>query len=145
MKVTVRLFAALRERAGSDRIELDLPTGASVGDALAQLDHLSGGAKLVMAVNREYAEPSTVLAEGDELAAVPPVSGGAVSSEPLSVGSVAARVADPRAGAVVTFSGVTREVSHLDYEAYEEMAAPKIAEIVAAAIDRHSLCAAAAR
>jgi molybdopterin synthase catalytic subunit/molybdopterin converting factor small subunit len=144
MKVTVRLFAALRERAGSDRIELDLPVGANVGDALARLEHLSGGAKLVMAVNREYAEPSTVLAEGDELAAVPPVSGGAVLDEPLSVDAVAARVADPRAGAVVTFSGVTREVPHLDYEAYEEMASERIDQIVAEAIQKHGLCAAAA-
>lgn len=144
MRVTVRLFAVLRQRAGSDRIELDLPTGASVGDALAQLDHLSGGAKLVMAVNREYANEAQVLAEGDELAAVPPVSGGAVMSQPLSIDSVAARVADPRAGAVVTFSGVTRAVSHLDYEAYEEMASARIDQIVADAIVKHGLCAAAA-
>lgn len=144
MKITVRLFAALRERAGSDRIELELPAGASVGDALARIDHLSGGARIVLAVNREYAEPGRLLAEGDELAAVPPVSGGAVSQEPLSIDSVAERVRDPRAGAIVTFSGVTRDVPQLDYEAYEEMASERIDQIVADAIERHGLCAAAA-
>lgn len=144
MRVTVRLFAALRERAGSDRIELELPAGANVGDALTRLDHLSGGAKLVLAVNREYAAPTQLLNEGDELAAVPPVSGGAIMGEPLSVDSVAARVADPRAGAIVTFAGVTRAVSHLDYEAYEEMAGERIDQIVADAIAKHHLCAAAA-
>ena len=85
MKITVRLFAALRERAGQDRIELDLPPGASVGDALAQIDHLSGGARIVLAVNREYAEPGRLLVEGDELAAVPPVSGGAISHQRLGL------------------------------------------------------------
>jgi molybdopterin synthase catalytic subunit/molybdopterin converting factor small subunit len=144
MKVTVRLFAALRERAGSDRIELDLPAGASVADALAQLDHLAGGAKLVLAVNRVYAEPAQLLADGDELAAVPPVSGGAVTSEPLSIDAVLARVADPRAGAIVAFAGTTREVSHLDYEAYVEMAGERIEEIVADAVAKHGLCKAAA-
>lgn len=144
MKVTVRLFAALRERAGSNEIELELPAGSDVGDALAQLEYLSGGATLVLAVNREYADRAQVLLEGDELAAVPPVSGGAIMSEPLSIDSVAARVADPRAGAVVTFAGVTRDVSHLDYEAYEEMAAERIDQIVVEAIERHGLCAAAA-
>ena len=53
-------------------------------------------------------------------------------------------VRDPRAGAVVVFEGVTREVSHLEYEAYAEMAEPQMAEIVRGAIERHGLCAAAA-
>jgi MoaE-MoaD fusion protein len=68
----------------------------------------------------------------------------AVRAESLSLDALAAAVRDPRAGAVVTFSGVTREVDHLDYEAYAEMAAEQIEAIVAAAIERHGLCAAAA-
>jgi molybdopterin converting factor subunit 1 len=151
MRITVRLFAMLRERAGSDALELDLPDGARVSDALAELDHLAGGLSLVMAVNREYAARDQPLAAGDELALIPPVSGGAITAPhvavreaPLSLDELAARVRDPRAGAVVTFSGVTRDVGWLDYEAYAEMATPQMLAIVEAAIARHGLCAAAA-
>jgi molybdopterin synthase catalytic subunit len=140
----VRLFAGLRERAGRDELELELPDGARVADALAQVEHLAPGVSLVLAVNREYADADLVLSAGDELAVVPPVSGGAVLDGPLSLDDVAARVADPRAGAVVTFSGVTRDVEFLDYDAYAEMAAERIDRIVAEAIERHGLCAAAA-
>jgi molybdopterin synthase catalytic subunit len=153
MRVRVRLFAVLRERAGRDTIELDLPEGARVADALAAVDDLAGGLSLVLAVNREYAETDAPLAAGDELALIPPVSGGAggardpharVTAQPLSADAVAALVRDPRAGAVVTFQGVTREVHHLDYEAYEAMAVEAMRAILAAAVDRHGLCAAAA-
>ncbi|WP_051221751.1 molybdenum cofactor biosynthesis protein MoaE [Conexibacter woesei] len=144
MKVSVRLFAGLREAAGRDELELELPDGARVADALAQVQHLAPGTSLVLAVNREYAARDVVLVEGDELAVVPPVSGGEVVEGELSLDAVAARVADPRAGAVVTFSGVTRDVDFLDYEAYAEMAGAKIDAIVAEAIERHGLCRAAA-
>ena len=151
MQVRVRLFAALRERAGSEELELELPADARVRDVLAQIDWLTGGLKVVMAINREYADGDAVLHSGDELALIPPVSGGSVGAlharvieEPLSLDRLVEFVRDPRAGAVVTFLGVTRDVSHLDYEAYTEMAEPKIAEIVAAAVGRHGLCAAAA-
>jgi molybdopterin synthase catalytic subunit len=151
MVVHVRLFAALRERAGRDAIDLELPDGALVSDALAAVDDLARGLPLVLAVNREYASRGDALAPGDELALIPPVSGGAataphvaVRAEALSLDALAAAVRDPRAGAVVTFSGVTREVDHLDYEAYAEMAAEQIEAIVAAAIERHGLCRAAA-
>ena len=147
MQVRVRLFAGLRERAGANSLDLTLPDGASVGDALDAVGDVAAGIPVVMAVNREYADRDVALAEGDELALIPPVSGGSdlVTTEPLSLDELAAAVRDPRAGAMVTFSGVTREVAMLDYEAYAEMAGPKIAEIVAAAIERHGLCAAAAR
>jgi molybdopterin synthase catalytic subunit len=151
MHVRVRLFAALRERAGTDQIELELPDGASVGDALQRMQSLTDGVSVVMAVNREYADPSEPLHSGDEVALIPPVSGGSVGSlharvtaEPLALDPLVELVRDPRAGAVVTFQGVTREVAELDYEAYAPMAEQKIAEIVAAAIERHGLCAAAA-
>ena len=65
VKVTVRLFAQLRERAGRPSLELELPEGARVADALAALDHLAGGLSLVLAVNREYAAPDLVLRAGD--------------------------------------------------------------------------------
>ncbi len=151
MKVTVRLFAILRQRAGRDTLELDLPEDARVSDALAAVDDLAGGLTLVMAVNREYAAADHPLAAGDELALIPPVSGGATTAphvaireEALSADAVAARVRDPRAGAVVVFEGVTRDVGWLDYEAYVEMATEQITAIVVAAVERHGLCAAAA-
>jgi molybdopterin synthase catalytic subunit len=150
MQVSVRLFAALRERAGAGELELELPDGALVRDALRQVSTLTDGVPVVMAVNREYAGEDRVLAPGDELALIPPVSGGAVglvhvriTEEALRLDPLLHRVRDPRAGAVVTFLGVTREVAALDYEAYPEMAAGKLGEIAAAAVDRHGLCAAA--
>ncbi len=147
MRVKIRLFAVLRERAGAGSLELDLPEGARVADALAAVDHLAAGVPLVMAVNREYANPDVELRAGDELALVPPVSGGAgrvrLTREPLRLDPLLDAVRDPRAGAVVTFSGVTREVDHLDYEAYAEMAEERMEAIVAGAVARHGLCAAA--
>jgi molybdopterin synthase catalytic subunit len=153
VEVTVRLFAMLRERAGAPELTLELPDGALVRDALASepLAALADGIPLVMAVNREYADGEHVLDAGDELALIPPVSGGStaaapwvrVSEEPLSLDALAARVRDPRAGAVVTISGVTREVERLEYEAYAEMAEERMAVIAVEALERHGLCAAA--
>ncbi len=151
MEVSVRLFAGLRARAGADAIRIELPDGARVGDALAQMSELTAGLPVVMAVNREYARPEDPLTPGDELALIPPVSGGAVSalhvrltSEPLALDPLLERVRDPRAGAVTSFLGVTRDVSALQYEAYPEMALEQMRVIVAAAIEEHALCAAAA-
>ena len=147
----MRLFAGLRERAGADELELELPEGALVGDALERMRALTEGVPVVMAVNREYADAGATLHAGDEVALIPPVSGGAVGTlhvritgEPLSLDRLIELVTDPRAGAVVTFLGVTREVPALEYEAYAEMAEPQMAEIVRRAIERHGLCAAAA-
>jgi len=162
MTVSVRLFAVLRERAGTDCLELQLPDGATVADALTALREnpaLSGllaRLPVQMAVNRDYAQPHTLLAADDELALIPPLSGGddaldaepcvhvVVGERPPSVERLSARVADPRAGAVVTFQGVTREVSRLEYEAYVEMACERIGAILADCIRAHALCAAAA-
>ncbi len=141
MVVTVRLFAGLRERAGADRVQVELPDGARVADLLEAME--LAPRSCVVAINREYADAGMAVREGDEVALVPPVSGGSgvvrsvrVTGEALDVAAVAAAVRDPAAGAVVVFEGVTREVPELDYEAYEEMAEPKlraIGEEVAAA------------
>ncbi len=159
MVVRIRLFAQLRERAGASELSLELPDGARVRDALAAeaVASLAEGLPLVLAVNRAYASDDTPLAAGDELALIPPVSGGAgptaagpspphvaLRDGPLSLDALLARVRDPRAGAVVTFQGVTREVPSLEYEAYAEMALEQMRAFLAAAIERHGLCAAAA-
>jgi molybdopterin synthase catalytic subunit/molybdopterin converting factor small subunit len=161
MTVSVRLFSLLRERAGSERLRLELADGATVADALAalredpELGELLARLPVQMAVNRDYAQPHTPLGPDDELALIPPLSGGdaaadaprvhvSVDAQALDAGAVLARVSDPRAGAVVCFQGVTREVSRLEYEAYAEMARERIAAILAECVAAHGLCAAAA-
>ena len=153
MKVRIRLFAGLRERAGVDQVELELPEQACVRDALAQLHGVTNDVPVVMAINQEYADEDAVLQAGDELALIPPVSGGSqvqarvyarVTDQPIAVDPMLDFVRDPAAGALVTFHGVTREVEQLEYEAYAEMAERQIGEIVAQALERHGLCAAAA-
>jgi molybdopterin synthase catalytic subunit/molybdopterin converting factor small subunit len=155
MTVRVRLFAILRERAGCESVEVELDEGATVADALAALAALPSLAGLLermpvrMAVNRAYARPEEPLGLDDELALIPPISGGAgpharVTARPLSLEALAAAVGRPGAGAVVAFQGVTREVSRLDYEAYAEMAEERMAEILSRCIERHGLEAAAA-
>ncbi len=155
----VRLFAMLRERAGAGKCELRLPAGATVADALerlgeqdAPLGELLSRMPVSTAVNREYAGVATVLEAGDELAVIPPVSGGsepavihaAVTEQPLSADRLTALVADPRAGAIVVFQGVTREIAALDYEAYAQMAREQIESILRECVRDHGLCAAAA-
>jgi molybdopterin converting factor subunit 1 len=88
MFVHVRLFAMLRERAGAAQVEIELPEGATVQDAVEAVGRQHGLSDtiarmpVVMAVNREYASADSVLAESDELALIPPVSGGAFESGP---------------------------------------------------------------
>jgi molybdopterin converting factor subunit 1 len=152
--VSVRLFAGLRERAGTDRLDVELPEGAKVGDLLAAMAETPVGAlrprECVVAVNREYASADEPVNAGDEVALVPPVSGGAgpvrhirITAEPLDLQALADAVRDPRAGGVVLFEGVTREVPELDYEAYAEMARTRLEQIAAEEADRHGLTAVA--
>jgi molybdopterin synthase catalytic subunit/molybdopterin converting factor small subunit len=135
MTVEVKLFAMLRERAGSDTMAVELDEGATVGDLLGELSGLIGAMPVRAAVNREYSPSGRALEPGDEVALIPPVSGGsdihvAVLAEPLSLDRLYGLVGRDEAGAIVTFSGVTREVEKLEYEAYSEMAAEKIGAIL---------------
>ena len=148
MTVVVRLFAGLRERAGWSNREVEAATVADVWPALGLGDEPEG---LLYAVNREYADRGRELQDGDEVALIPPVSGGAfrVTDEPLSLEAVVAEVADERAGGVATFTGTVRrqsrgrEVTYLEYEAYAEMAEDVMAQLAAKLLDRHELCAVA--
>ena len=149
MVVSVRLFAGLRERAGASHVDVELPDDATVGDLLAALELKPRSC--VAAINREYADAAARIAPGDEVALVPPVSGGAagvvrsvrVTGEPLDLARVADAVRDASAGAVVVFEGVTREVPELDYEAYVEMAEEKLRAIGEAVAAEHGLSAVA--
>jgi len=145
MTVTVRLFAGLRERAGWARREIEADFVVEVWPALG-LGEEPGG--LLYAVNREYAEPGQELRDGDEVALIPPVSGGTfrVTEEPLSLDAAVAEVADERAGGIATFTGTVRrqsrgrEVLYLEYEAYAEMAEDVIAQLAAELDETHDLC-----
>ncbi len=157
MVVSVRLFAVLREAACRERLDVELADGATAGDLVDAVARDAGlGAvvqpgQVVVAVNREYVPVGHRLNDGDDVALIPPVSGGAatavharVTAEPLDLGALAAGVGRPGAGAVVTFSGTTRDVERLDYEAYAEMAQERIAAILVDCCERHGLHAAAA-
>jgi molybdopterin converting factor subunit 1 len=157
MVLQVRLFAILRERAGRDQLEIEVPEGATVAEALGALRAESeplaealGAMPVVMAVNRSYVDEGEALAPGDELALIPPVSGGAgcphvrVTAEPLSADRLCTAVSTNHTGAIVTFQGTTRDVERLDYEAYEPMAEERIAAILTDALDRHEIEGAAA-
>jgi molybdopterin synthase catalytic subunit len=146
--VVVRLFAGLREQAGTDRREVVLGESAvlrEVWPALALGDEPPG---LLYAVNREYAEAEQPLADGDEVALIPPVSGGAfrLTQGPVNLTSVVVEVVDERAGAIATFLGTVRaqsrgrDVIALEYEAYEEMAEDVMAEIAEELQTRYDLC-----
>jgi molybdopterin synthase catalytic subunit len=146
--VRVRLFAGLRERAGWSERDLDAARVADVWPALGLGDEPAG---LLYAVNREYAERDRELRDGDEVALIPPVSGGAfrVTDQPLSLDAAVAEVTDERAGAVATFTGTVRrqsrgrEVTRLEYEAYAEMAEDVMAQLARDLQERYELCAVA--
>jgi molybdopterin synthase catalytic subunit len=145
--VDVRLFAGLRERAGTGRRELELPDGAVVADVWGALGLGEEPGGLVYAVNRAYVERSAPLADGDEVGLIPPVSGGAflLSDGPLSLDAVVAEVAAPAAGAIATFTGTVRDrargrsVHHLEYEAYEGMAEELMEQLAAALKERYDV------
>jgi molybdopterin synthase catalytic subunit len=128
--VSVRFFAGLRERAGSGSRTLQLADDATVADVWPALGLGEQPAGLLYAVNRAYAAPETALADGDEVALIPPVSGGGfrLSAEPLSLDAVVREVGRDEAGAIATFTGTVRnrsrdrDVLYLEYEAYEGMA-----------------------
>ena len=146
MRVTVRLFAGLRERAGTARLEIDDVT--RVGDVWAKLGLGDEPGGLLYAVNREYAGPDDALRDGDEVAVIPPVSGGTfrISDAPLDLSAAAAEVVSDEAGAVATFVGTVRrssrgrDVLYLEYEAFAEMAEPMLAQLADDLIAKHGLC-----
>jgi MoaE-MoaD fusion protein len=146
--VTVKLFAGVREQAGTATRELELPADARVADVWSALGLGEEPPGLLYAVNRGYAPPERELADGDEVAVIPPVSGGAfrLSDAPLSLEAVVDEVRSDEAGAVATFVGTTRvysrgrTVTHLEYEAYPGMAEDVMAQIADELKRRYELC-----
>jgi MoaE-MoaD fusion protein len=144
VSVRVRLFAGLRERAGWSEREIE---ASSVAEVWAALELGEEPAGLLYAVNQEYAERDQALADGDEVAVIPPVSGGAyrLVEGPLDLAVVVAEVEDERAGAIATFQGTVRRQSRgrqviaLEYEAYEGMAEQVMSDLAAELGRRHGL------
>jgi MoaE-MoaD fusion protein len=137
VKIHVKLFALVKDIVGQREVVLDLPEGMTAGGLLqrftAEHPRLRGLApSLMLAVNREYAEASRVLAEGDEVAFIPPVSGGVdlyeITESALSLDRLVAAVGQNTSGAVASFLGIVREfargrqVQYLEYDAYPGMA-----------------------
>jgi molybdopterin synthase catalytic subunit len=147
MRIAIRLFAGLRELAGTRSREIELPEGATAADVWPALELGEEPSGLLLAVNRAYVPRETPLADGDEVALIPPVSGGAfrLSDEPLSLEDAVREVASPDAGATATFTGTTRahsrgrEVIQLEYEAYEGMAEAEMERIANELKSRHPL------
>jgi molybdopterin synthase catalytic subunit len=147
--VRVRLFAALRERAGSGSVEIELPDDSRVGDVWGALDLGDEPPGILFAVNRAYADRSASLAAGDEVALIPPVSGGSfrLVEGPLSLEAAVDEVRGDGVGAIATFLGTVRDrsrgrdVLHLEYEAYEGMAEGVMADLAKRLTERHGLSA----
>jgi molybdopterin synthase catalytic subunit/molybdopterin converting factor small subunit len=145
--VSIRLFAGLRERAGTGSRGLDLADGATLADVWPALGLGAEPPGLLYAVNKRYADLGTALAEGDEVALIPPVSGGdfRLTPEPLSLDAVVREVQRDEAGAVASFLGTVRNrsrgrgVLYLEYEAYEGMAEEMMAELARELAERHDL------
>jgi molybdopterin synthase catalytic subunit len=156
MQVQIRLFGAAREAAGAKELALVLPDGARVSDATARLVGQFPALapllrRLAVSRNRVFVQADVALADGDEIALLPPVSGGAGASPPprcrlretpLDVADVVARVAAPGMGGLVTFAGAVRDnargraIQRLEYEAYPEMAEAEMERIAAEAAER---------
>jgi molybdopterin synthase catalytic subunit len=149
VRIQVRLFAGLRERAGVSRLELENVERA--GDVWARLDLGDEPGGLMYAVNREYVDRSQPLRDGDEVALIPPVSGGdfLISEQPLDVARVVAEVERDEAGGIASFVGTVRDasrgrdVTHLEYEAFEEMAEPMLRRLGDELTAKHGLSAVA--
>ena len=155
MQVDIRLFATLKDRAGQDRIQIEVNEPATVQDILhgaaAAYPKLAEALdSSIVSVNRAFAGVDTAVSPGDEVAIFPPVSGGskaklphptyfAITNDDLDINAIHAKITAPDVGAVVTFTGFVRgqtnrdglppETLYLEYEAYSGMAEEKMAQI----------------
>jgi len=162
MTLRLKLFASLRERAGASDLNREFSHGVSVGDVWHALTRefpaLAGQDEaLSFAVNQEYVKPDFRPRDGDEVAFIPPVSGGVdsvigpinIARSRIDVAALEAAVADPGAGAIATFVGTTRNensgrrVLRLEYEAYEPMALSEMRKLAAEAVHRWGITRAA--
>ncbi len=147
MNITVRFFALHRDIVGTPQLQVEVPEGTTLGQLWAQLcaqyPALEPATRSIMfARNEAYADPNTLLADKDEAAFIPPVSGGQddftpflITEQPLDGAALMRYVQTPQDGAVVLFTGVVRDnfggrgTDHLVYEAYAAMAVPVLEQL----------------
>src|SRR5256885_7752761 len=162
MQVRVLFFGVLRDLAGKSNDSLQLPDGGSVRDVIAQYesqiprlkDSLSS---IALAVNQQYASPETKLKDNDEVALLPPVSGGAtgerpaerrrasITREPIQTQQILESVKHGEDGAALVFEGIVRNQTrgrktlYLDYEAYEQMALEQLEALAREALGNYKI------
>lgn len=155
MKVRVRLFASLAERAGFREREVEVEEGATAGSVLATLRKgallgLPPATRVLFAVNQRHVDAAAAVNEGDEVGLFPPVSGGSarferivLGPEPLDPAALSDLVRSQSCGALITFEGTVRNenegrsVTAIDYDCYPEMAREVLAAIRAEVETRH--------
>jgi len=149
MRIRVLFFGVLKDLVGSAGESLELQDGATVADVLthyeAQVPRIRDLLPAVaLSVNQHYSGPGALLGDNDEVALLPPVSGGAgrasIVREPVNTPEVTGRVKRPEDGAAIIFEGIVRDNTrgrktlYLDYEAYEEMALGQMEDLASEAI-----------
>jgi len=162
MQVRVLFFGVLKDLAGKASDSISLPENATLGDVLSHYEEViprltETASSLAMSVNQEYAGPATRLMPGDEVALLPPVSGGvdanaarrsqhaAIIRERIETVSIIEGIKRPEDGAAVVFEGIVRNHTrgrrtlYLDYEAYEEMALKQMEELAARALAEYKI------
>lgn len=161
MRVRVLFFGMLKDLAGKSEDSVDLPDGFTVGDLLTRYESQSTRLKeslpsAAAAVNQQYASPDTLLYDGDEVALLPPVSGGSTDLAPddsfvkivrerIVPHDIIPELERPEDGALVIFDGIVRNHSrnrktlHLEYDAYEAMALAKLHELATEATHRFAV------
>ena len=164
MQVRVLFFGILKDLAGCSSDTLSLAENASAADVISHYQHRLPAAKgifnsIAISVNQEYAAPEMKLKSGDEVALLPPVSGGAaetqgpdqsgktnaralITREPIDTAALLEKMKRPDDGAAIVFEGIVRNNTRgrrtlfLDYEAYEEMAVKELESLIARALDQ---------
>jgi MoaE-MoaD fusion protein len=160
MQIRVLFFGVLKDLAGKASDSISLPDDATLGDVLSRYQQViprlnDMAASVAMSVNREYAGPTTRLRQGDEVALLPPVSGGAADGEEgaanrgryaaivrdaIETASILKSIKRPEDGAAAIFEGIvrnhtrSRRTLYLDYEAYQEMALKQMEELAERAL-----------
>jgi len=153
MNIKIRLFATLKDRAGRSQIQISLPEPSNARIMLEEVTAVYPDlapllSTCLISINKAFARPDTPIQPNDEIALFPPVSGGsdtphptyfAISAEMLDIDAIQARLTRPDVGAIVSFTGSVRgqtareglpaQTMRLEYEAYEDMAESKMAQI----------------
>ncbi|HEX3107120.1 MAG TPA: molybdenum cofactor biosynthesis protein MoaE [Terriglobales bacterium] len=163
MQVRVLFFGILKDLAGRSADLLSLPDNASAADVLSHYQQRLSANKAIfnsvaVSVNQEYAQPEMKLHSGDEVALLPPVSGGAnetdqskaerrvsITRQPINTAALLENMKHPDDGAAIVFEGIVRDNTRgrrtlfLDYEAYEEMAVKEMESLVTRALDQFQI------